>query len=304
MTNTITNKYYGVASNPWKPVGSRGVPFISWLTFSSKSPFFYDNWARDVKRPYQIVLTPGYTPPSRTGKLANDCDIVWYERPVNKPTIVWDGFGIHAMFEITYECFRVDLVGPNVRVRDAFQKKWMVDPRSSEFLSKRPARYFSFPDPIENPGKYQSAMRDHRRNLASWAYVSMTECAKRIRDNGGNPSDDEEVCFWSQVSEMYSSSLNRNGSLHRDSFEREQRGLKKLKNKDSSFMDSPSYTSPLVFADTVIEKAAKKSFTPTSVEAQNQARRRIEKRRQHFTKIADDADVPQKSFWGKLFQFK
>lgn len=308
MAHWEPNKNLTDGTEPWRPRGARGVPFAPWFSFSSKSPFHYDAWNKSEQRPYQIVLMPGYTAPERSAALAKDCDMIWYEKPVKKPTIVWDGFGLPALFEIRYEAFRADLVGEEfVKIRDVVNNRWVNDPRSAELLAKRPKRGFVLPDPVVNPAAYQLAMRDHRRRLSKWVYESMATKTRDCQARGEEPSNNDEVCFWSLLSCHYSAALRPHcTSGHPDAAVRTARGEKRASKTRTAFMDAPDYHSALSFSDMLVEKEARRHFSGASLENKAAAEKRIEQRRQAVKAIPHHAHVEtrgQKSFWGKLFSF-
>lgn len=294
------------AREPWKPRGVRGVPFMSWFSFSSKSPFSYDNWGRDIKRPYQLVLMPGYVAPKVAGSLSLDIDFMWYERPVTKPTIVWDGFDPYALMEIAYECFRCVPGAGHFRIRDAETKSWIDDPRGLELLSKRPARDFSMPDPRVDPAKYQLVMRDHRRRLARWIYESMVSVNKECDRVGRNASYDPEVRAWSFLNNIYSASLNPDSGTHPDNLARDTLAHKRIKaNPGAAFMDASGYKSPVRFSELDVERQARQGFVAQSKRASEIAQERMKERQKALESVVPDAVVvnAQKSFWGKLFSF-
>ena len=223
---------------------------------------------------------PGYRAPQRTNNLSKDCDMIWYEKPVKKPTIVWDGFGLPALMEIRYEAFRADLVGEEfVKIRDVVNNRWVKDPRSAKLLDKRPKRSFVFPDPVSNPAAYQLAMRDHRRRLSKWVYESMAAKTRECQSKGEEPSDNDEVCFWSLLSCHYSAALRAHcTSGHPDATVRTARGEKRYLKSKSAFMDAPDYQSALSFADLSVEKEARRHFSGSSIENKKAAEKRIEQR--------------------------
>lgn len=290
------------AREPWKPRGARGVPFISWFTFSAKSPFTYDNWGRDIKRPYQLVLFPGYKPKKIEGRLRNDCDYVWYERPVSKPTIVWDGFDPYSLMEVAYEAFQVEKLGVVARIRDVESGKWIDDPRSPELLAKRPKRTFSLPDPAVDPGKYQLANREHRRALARWTYESMTAANRACAASERNAAYDPEVKAWSYLNGIYSAALNPKSGSHPDNMARDTHAAKRLRSDPGkAFMDPPGYKSPLKFMEKEIENRSHRVFEAESKAVKAIAEERSVKRQRAIESIPDAVVLKTGSFWGRLF---
>lgn len=116
-------------------------PMFGWLTSSSYSPLFCDIWSRSIKRRYEVVLLPGYRRPSRLN--VRDIDAIWYEGPVEAPTVVWDSGTPKGLFEVIHECFDPHMEMKDfIKVRDTETGEFVDDPRSAEVLRRRPVHDF------------------------------------------------------------------------------------------------------------------------------------------------------------------
>jgi hypothetical protein len=116
-------------------------PIFPWLTLSSFSPERQDLWSRDLRRPYEIVLLPGYQRPP--GLNVRDIDAIWYDGEVASPTVVWDSFGLIPIFEIISECFDPHReMSEFIKVRDAKTGGFISDARPESVLHRRPIHDF------------------------------------------------------------------------------------------------------------------------------------------------------------------
>lgn len=110
------------------------------LSFSSLSRTRDDIWGHDIKRPYRIVLKPGYKPPACLDK--GDKDALWHPAPgdIQKPVVVWDGFCPVALHEIVRECFDYAGTSPFIKVINSETMKVVPDDRDPRVLALRPRR--------------------------------------------------------------------------------------------------------------------------------------------------------------------
>ena len=241
--------------DPWEPSSiRREVPLISALTFSSKSPFPYDNWSRDVVRPFQIIVFPGYVP-DRSNAALNDADRAWFLREFSKPTIIWDGFCPIALFEVIYEVFGQSPLKGFMKVRNLEQKTWVHDPRDPRLLASRPAK----PPVLSTQGgdlfAYKKAQRQYRIAVKQWA----RSCA--VQDNGGYQAQME----WRKTAQMYAAVLDPIHEHHNDSIKRRQMAEAKWRsNWTSPIVDKTAYVSPVLTAEVELDRRAVPSSIPVS----------------------------------------
>lgn len=274
-------------ANPWDPSGVRGVPVAPALTFSSKSPFSYDDWERQVARPYQVVVTPGYVPLARSVSLERDGDYAWFDRAVHKPTIIWDGFCPVALWEVIYDAFRQPVVGGKMYVRDVSGGGALGDRRSAALLLTRPARPESLPDPVEDPYGYGVAMRQYRKALMSWA----TSCAGL--ETGGYRAQVD----WRTTAAMYAAVLAPKTEWHVDGARRSALAEAKW-NRDHTrpIVERSDYQSPVQFMEVDISKRAHRVFARAALDSEAAAAART---RTFVQRPALEA--PRPGFWGRLF---
>ena len=274
--------------NSWEPSGVRGAPIATALTFSSKSPFRYDDWIRDVSRPYLIVAMPGYKPLPMTSALRNDADYMWFDRPVSRPTIVWDGWCPTALFEVIAEGFRDGHDAPTMRVRDGRNKRWVADARSSHLLAARPARSSSMPDAVSDCYGYALASREHRRALLRWAQ----DC--RQREKGGIAAVDA----WERTVQMYRAVLNPRDEWHVDSLERKQRAFARWDaDHIRPIVEGSDYRSPVQFMEAGIDRRARDAFRAQAGRMQAEAVGRNERAAAQL-----QIEAPKATIWGRLFK--
>lgn len=133
-------------------------PLAQRLSFSSFSLSVDDIWGYDIKRPYWIVLLPGYTPPADLDR--GDKDAMWYSGEIKKPRIAWDGFCPVALFEIIRECFDYAGTSPFIKVVDSETKKVVTDDRDPAIMALRPERM---------PGWGPRKIQNHIMELNLWA---------------------------------------------------------------------------------------------------------------------------------------
>lgn len=273
--------------NPWDPSGTRGVPLATALSFSSKSPFRYDDWERDKPRPFVIVALTSYKPLPMTQALRNDGDYVWFDRPVEKPTIIWDGFCAVALWEVVYEAFREGSYGSRLRVRDNMRKVWCDDRRSRSLLATRPARSTEGLDPVGNPYGYAMAQLEHRKALASWAHA----CSQK--ETGGYLAQAD----WRLTSKMYHAVIAPKLEKHTDSARRHAMAEAKWnRNHLAPLVDDSGYRSPVSFMDEDLSRQARRAFEKDALIAQKQA----QARRREF-EATPALEPPRPSLWGRLF---
>jgi len=127
------------------------------LTFSSFSDDYYDVWSRDIKRTFEIVLLPGYSPPA--GLDRNSKDALWFDGHVSSPLPVWDGFSSLALFEVIYECMDYHGRSPFIKVREVKSGAFVSDTRSQESLRLRPRRW---------SGMHPKEVHNHIFELRMW----------------------------------------------------------------------------------------------------------------------------------------
>lgn len=271
---------------PWKPSGVRGVPLAAALSFSSKSPFAYDDWERRHVRPFQIVALPGYTPPPMSSNLRRDSDHMWYDRPVKKPTIVWDGYCPIALWEIVYGGFGQSPTNPRMRVRSAVHACWIDDPRDSDLLMNRPKEEGNTADPILDPYGYALARRKYRRAMIGWAHA----CSRQ--DKGGYGAE----AAWRKTATMYAAVLTPDSEWHVDDAQRQTLAEAKW-NRDhiTPIVEGSDYKSPIRFMDQEMDRMAHQAYVREAA-AQKAA---AERRRQ----MALDAPVEQDvrgSWWSRI----
>lgn len=304
MSTTPHFKPATPGGEPWEPRSARGVSFATAATFSSKSPFRHDDWARDVERPFQLVVLPSYTPPRITADLERDGDFAWYDRPIEKPTIIWDAFSEMALFEMVAEVFRCDPLDGHFRVRNTATKGMTVDTRDPVLLSSRPKHDGVLPNGSNDPYGYMRAQRTHRAALQRWAFDNMV-----VEKRRGRAAHAEE---WSRVASMYQHLLNKDSAPHVDTNMRRALSEKKWREAPHRpLIQDSGYRSPVSFMEDRIHAAAKGAFTPTATVLEEKARSRS----RSFDAPASSSpvasvprvqDVPPSAvqdggFWSRLF---
>lgn len=278
---------------PWVPRGVSGVPFATSLSFSSKSPYRYDDWARDVERPYALVAMPSYTPPVMTDALRRDGDFVWYERPIQKPTIVWDGFCKLSLFEIAVEAFRAE--PGTMRVRDMINGTWVEDRRQADLLATRPKRDLFLPDPSVDAYGHMRQQRLHRRELIEWADLNKHISLKRDAGAARAAASD-----WESLVYIYQAYENLDRSWHADTNKRKALS-EEMWRKDHTrpLIEDSGYISPVKFMDQESVKRARDGFRPVAQQVEARAKARV----RPMPPAVVDAPVPsqQPSLWSRLF---
>lgn len=273
-------------ANPWEPSGVRGIPIASALTFSSKSPFLYDDWERGVARPYQLVLMPGYVPSTAPSVLA-DADYAWFDRPVDRPTIVWDGFCPVALWEVAYCAFKQPVVGGKVQVRNALLKSWVSDNRSASLLATRPQESPDLPDPVENPYAYGMRKRQYRKALLSWAH----DCS--LLEKGGYKAQAD----WRLTAAMYTAILAPRTEWHVDSARRNVMAEAKWnRNHLVPIVERSGYQSPVRFMDRDMCQRAHQAFAQEAAAKQVEAAART----RAFTP-RPALEGPRDGLWSRFF---
>lgn len=242
------------------------------ITFSSCSRSRDDIWARDIERPYQIALLPGYTIPKSLDLGSNDS--LWPRDGVvyDKPRIVWDGFSVTALFEVIYECFDPSRDSPYIIVRDAKTGEILEDPRDPRILAVRPRRTMFMGD---------RARRNHIVELSYWADIlpSGDETQGIYGDLLGNESrsigsTDSYTRYWHihqcgmtfdsigeefrRVKDAFNNGTIRlRGNLDRGIFRREKSGAREEADKDVPLFETNSHATlfhaPLTIDD--VERA-------------------------------------------------
>ena len=286
-----------LGGEPWIPQGVAGVPLATALSFSSKSPYRYDDWCRDVKRPYALVAMPSYAPPTITDALRRDGDFVWYERPIQKPTIVWDGFCPLSLFEIAVEAFRAE---PGMmRVRDVVNGTWVEDVRQTDLLATRPKRDRFLPDPAQHAYEHMRQQRLHRRELVEWCDLNRHISLKR-----GVKGDRAAAGDWERLTYIYQAYEHLGEAWHADTNMRKSLS-EEMWRKDHTrpLIDDSGYVSPVKFMDQEAMKRARDGFRPTAQVAEATAKARV----RAMPAVAKDAVAPtgapsqQPSLWARLF---
>jgi hypothetical protein len=304
MSTTPHFKPVNPGGEPWEPRSVRGVSFATAATFSSKSPFRHDDWGREIARPFQLVVMPSYTPPKITPEMERDADFAWYDRPIEKPTIIWDAFSEMALFEMVAEVFRSDPLAGHFRVRKVATKSLLEDIRDPALLALRPKRDGFLPNGVVDPYGYMRAQRTHRAALQRWAFDAMV-----VEKARGRP---EHVEKWSRVSSLYQHMLNKDSVRHSDTNMRESWSETKWREAPHKplILDS-GYTSPVSFMEDRINLAAKGAFTSTASGLEEKARSRSRSFGDAGTGVAtsspspkpaeDGADSHKGGFWSSLF---
>lgn len=273
--------------NPWDPSGTRGVPLASALTFSSKSPFLYDDWERGVARPFVIVALTSYRPEPMSDSLRKNADFMWFDRPLEKSTIIWDGFCAVALWEVIYEAFRQPALASHLRVRDARHKVWVDDRRSKALLATRPVLSTGSLDPVRNPYAYALAQMEHRKALASWAHA----CS--FKDEGGYLAQAD----WRLTSKMYRAVLLPKEEKHTDAMRRQAMAEAKWnRNHLVPILEKSGYTSPVSSMDVELSRQARRAFEKDAVRAQVAAASRT----RTFIEEAPKPPV-RASLWSRIF---
>ena len=122
-------------------ISHHSYPIYSWFTVSTYSPVPDDMWCRGWKAPFQIVLLPGYERPP--GLETRDRHSIWYNKPVDEPTVVWDGHSATSLFETISECFDPQhQMTDFIKVRSVKTGEYVEDPRSPERMAVRPSRTY------------------------------------------------------------------------------------------------------------------------------------------------------------------
>lgn len=257
MFKTPHFKPVNPAGEPWEPRSIRGVSFATAVTFSSKSPFRHDDWGREIERPFQLVVMPSYVPPKITPELERDGDFAWYDRPIEKPTIIWDGFSKMALFEMVAEVFRCDPLAGHFRVRDVATNSLMVDSRDPVLMSWRPKREGYLPNGVVDPYGYMRAQRSHREALQRWAF----ECKMQA----GRLGRVHEAYDWSAVSLLYEHMLKKDVVPHEDTIARKQWSERKWREAPHKpLIQNSGYISPVRFMEERIALAAQDTFQFTA----------------------------------------
>jgi hypothetical protein len=301
MSTTPHFKPVNPGGEPWEPRSVRGVSFATAATFSSKSPFRHDDWGRGIERPFQLVVLPTYVVPKITPELERDADFAWYDRPIEKPTIIWDSFSEMALFEMVAEVFRSDPLDGHFRVRKVATKSLLEDIRDPDLLRRRPKREGFLPNGVVDPYGYMRAQRSHRAALQRWAFDCMVEEKGRGRA--------VHAGLWSQVSALYQHLLNKEAVRHSDTNMREIWSERKWREAPHKpLIEDSGYTSPVSFMETRITQAAKGAFTSTASGLEEKARSRT---RSFGPSDGASAVVAQKGeqdvapndggFWSRLF---
>jgi hypothetical protein len=298
----MSDKFIKEALQRWRPSGIRGVPFAAWFTFSSKSPFSFDNWARDVKRPFQLVLMPGYRFEAIMAKNKNDNDLMLYERNVDKPTIVWDGFSELALFEVAYEAFGLRDHPDWFRVRHVESGVLRTDPRSASLLSRRPLKSLAGLDPVSNPTGYMLAQRAHRHALSSWCFETKALLSRKVHQNPSDRDSEIEASYWSSLSTEYGLAMDTVNPNHTDAVRRRDLA-NKMEGKGLVFVDTSQYTSPIRSVDLDYDKMAHRVFADNARIVQQQSQPRIERRRELARDMAsiDEVKAVRPSLWSRIF---
>jgi hypothetical protein len=161
------------------------------MSFSSFSHSVDDIWAYDVKRPYQIVLLPGYKVPASLDK--GDKDALWFYKETvdDRPVIVWDGFSPVALFEIIRECFDYEGSSRHIIVRNAETGRIVRDERDPRVLKMRPVRKAGW-----GPRK----IRNHITELLIWSWlfksdVETTDIYAELLSPHGNSSQETKDSY-------------------------------------------------------------------------------------------------------------
>ncbi|MCV2879056.1 hypothetical protein OE699_09330 [Sedimentimonas flavescens] len=105
-------------------------PFYEWGLFSSRTS--ENGWSFYKKRPYEILLLPGYTIPEALNRRSRDA--VYYDGEVSEPVVVLDGYSLDAMFEAVRIC--LDPLGQSefIKVRNVETGDYEKDPRPQIYL--------------------------------------------------------------------------------------------------------------------------------------------------------------------------
>lgn len=160
-------------------------PLAERMSFSSFGHSVDDVWGHDIKRPYWIVLMPGYRIPADLD--LSDKDAMWYPRergPLNRSIIVWDGFCPTALHEIVRECFDYSGSSSFIKVVDAETGKIVKDYRDREIMAMRPARDF---------GLGPKGLFNHLVELHTWSQMFPDSRTRRIFAETINPFGDEST---------------------------------------------------------------------------------------------------------------
>jgi hypothetical protein len=140
------------------------LPIAKQLTFSSFSDYYYDVWARNSERPYQIVFLPGYVPPADLDRSSKDA--MWLDGEVTSVLPVWDAWSAIALFEVIYECMDYQGSSPFIKVRDTKSGDFVEDRRSTEALRLRPRRW---------KGMHNKEVYNHVLDLRMWSFMFTSE---------------------------------------------------------------------------------------------------------------------------------
>lgn len=111
------------------------------IAFSSKSGMECDTWAKTFKRPFEVVVLPGYTVPKSLEMRAPHA--IWVEGEVTKPLVVWDSFSMTALFDLIRVSMDPDGESDFIRVRHAKSGKYVTDLRPQWFRDLLPKADYS-----------------------------------------------------------------------------------------------------------------------------------------------------------------
>lgn len=154
----------GIGMEPGK-VGF--APFYEAISFSSFTLSKRDSWGFTAKRPFEIVILPGYTIPDTLD--TRSCDAIWIDGDIEKEFVIWDGYEPVALFELIYECIDPDRTSEFVKIRDRDKGEFLEDPRPAEYLARRP-----------------KSVIDVKYNLHPWTKEVSGSMTKAVYDDAGN----------------------------------------------------------------------------------------------------------------------
>lgn len=111
------------------------------IAFSSKSGMECDTWAKTFKRPFEVVVLPGYTVPKALEMRAPHA--IWVEGEVTKPLVVWDSFSSTALLDLIRVSMDPDEESEFIRVRNVKTGKYVSDVRPQWFRDLLPKADYS-----------------------------------------------------------------------------------------------------------------------------------------------------------------
>ena len=157
--------------------GDQKAPIFTLLSISTFSPCSADRWAQGAKMKYEIVLLPGYKPPSKLE--FNDMNSIWYTKKIEQPIVVWDGPDPYRLYELITECFDpYSEMSDFIKVVDADTGEYIEDIRTPLILEGRPRRTYDG-GMIDYARLYERAL--HLKRVYNY-YDSLFHKGKEFKD--------------------------------------------------------------------------------------------------------------------------